>query len=267
MMNKSFLQRKSAMIVPVSAVLICASAVVFASSRPVRVVRSGALSLMRPLMRVADNAGRRIGSGTRAFFSGFCGACDEERTARELSDAKAAHLAAENESLKKMLGLKHDLAGSVKPAQVLAYNQEWDREWLMIDVGEEDGVRIGDPVVDEDQLLIGDIAEAGSGFATVAIASDKGSAFGVSFTPSGAEGLAKGIGARAFDLTLIPHDASAAPGDMIMRISKIGKKIPAIFAARVVSTDDRAGGPFKTGRATLLAHPEQLDRVMVITSL
>lgn len=259
------MMRNKRIIAVLIAALVCGTVIVFASARPITALRSASVHIMEPVMRGAGNTGRRI-SGIRIFSSGSCSGCEENRLGREIVEAKLAQMSAENVSLKRLLGLKQQAGLSPKPADVLLYNQEWGQEWLVIDRGEEDGVRIGDPVVDEERLFVGEVAEIGTAFAKVVIASDKNTALSVGVTPLGDEALAKGLGARAFAITLIPRDAPVHPGDMITRISKSNKAIPALFVGRMVSVDDHGGGAFKTGRATLLVHPERMNRVMVFVA-
>ena len=247
----------------VIAVLVCIVVIVLASTRPIVALRNAAVHIMEPVMRLAANAGRRV-AGVHIFSSRACSGCDEEQARREVAEAKLVQVLAENESFKRLLDLKGQTVVPLKAANVLLYNQEWDREWLIIDLGVADGVRIGDPVVDESRLLVGDIAEVGDGFAKVAIASSNNTALSVAIAPSVSEALAKGLGARAFAVTLIPRDAAVHPGDVITRIFKINKVAPEILIGRMVSIDDRAGGAFKVGRATLLAHPERVNQVMVL---
>lgn len=218
---------------------------------------------MAPFMRLADGAGRAIASG-RGFPFSSCGTCDDERAAADVVPAKLAQAVAENTSLKKMLGLKQEFGPALVPARVLLYNQEWDREWLIIDAGEADGIKVGDPVIDEREFLVGEIAEVGAMTSSVAIASGAGMTFGVALVPAGGEALAHGIGARALHLELIPRDTPVRFGDMAVRTEKSNKKIPSIFAGRIISVDDQAGGAFKTATAVLLSHPERIDRVMVV---
>ncbi len=261
------MKRKPAMIAATGAVLLSIAVIIFAPSRPIAALRKGTARLLMPMMRLADGVSRTIRSAGRVLPFGACAACDDERIARVVAEAKLAQAMDENESLKKMLALRQQFAPSLTPARVMLYNQEWDREWLVIDAGEQDGVRVGDPVIDEQEFLVGEIAEVSTVSATVTIASNKGATFSVALVPSAGDALAHGLGARAFDLTLIPRSAAVHADDMAVRTSKSNKKIPQIFAGRIVRVDDRAGGAFKTARAVLLSHPEQIDRVIVVKTL
>lgn len=257
------MKRKSAIVVATLAFLLAIGAVAFAPYPPIATLREGSARLLRPMMRAADSASRAIASRARIFSFAGCGACDEERIARGVAEAKLARVMDENESLKKMLDLKRQSGPLLTPATVTLYNQEWDREWLIIDAGEEDGVRLGDIVIDERQFLVGEVAQVSAGSATIAIASNKGTTFSIALAPSGGEALAQGLGARAFGLELIPRETIVNLGDMVTRISKDNKKIPPIFAGRMVRVDGSTGDAFKRGSAVLLSHPERMERVMV----
>lgn len=258
--------RKSSIVVAIFAVVCSGIIIMFAPVSPVAAVRAGVVRALRPVMRSALNLGNRFGSGGRRISFPSCGSCDDDRIARAAAEAKLAQSIADNESLKKMLGLKQKFAPSLIPATVAVYNQEWDREWLVIDAGSDAGVRIGDSVIDEDQFLIGEVAEVSAASATVAVASNRGATFSVGVASEGGEALAHGLGARAFGVELIPRTTPVVPGDMVVRIAKSNKKMPPIFVGRIVDVDDRAGGAFKIGKAVLLSHPERALRVLIVSA-
>ena len=259
--------RKSPIIIAIFAVLFSGVIIIFAPVSSIAVVRAGLAQALRPIMRFALSAGNRIGSGGRGFSFSSCDLCDDDRVARAVAEVKLVQVAEENESLKKSLGLKQKFAPSLIPAAVAVYNQEWDREWLVIDAGADAGVRSGDPVIDEDQFLVGEVAEVAAASATVAVASNRDVAFSVALASESGEALAHGLGARAFGVELIPRSMPVSPGDIVVRVSKSNKKMPPIFAGRIVDVDDRAGGAFKIGKAVLLSHPERILRVLVVSAL
>lgn len=259
--------RKSPIIIAIFAVLCSGIIIIFAGVFPIAVARAGLMRALRPIMGFALNIGNRMGSGGGEADSPPCDSCSGDDATRAVAEAKLVQVAEENESLKKMLGLKQKFASSLIPAAVAVYNQEWDREWLVIDAGADAGVRIGDPVIDEDQFLIGEVAEVAAASATVSIASNRGMAFSAAVASESGEALAHGLGARAFRIELIPRSTPVSPGDMVVRVSQSNKNIPPIFAGRIADVDDRAGGAFKIGKAVLLSHPERILRVLVVSTL
>lgn len=259
--------KKSRVIVTIFAVLFSGAIILFAAFSPIAILRTGLARALRPMMRFALSVSNYIGSGGRGLSFSSCDSCDGDRVARIVVETKLAQAVEENESLKKTLGLKQKFAPALIPATVAVYNQEWDREWLVIDAGADAGVRIGDTVIDEDQFLVGEVAEVAADSATVAVASNRGVAFNVALSLQSSEALAHGLGARAFGVELIPRGTSVSSGDMVVRISKSDKKMPPIFAGRMVDVDDRAGGAFKIGKAILLSHPERILRVLVVSAL
>ncbi|MFY9462580.1 MAG: rod shape-determining protein MreC, partial [Candidatus Sungiibacteriota bacterium] len=214
------MKKKSVIISVTLAILLSISVVVFASFSLVAALRTGSARLLRQMMRVTDGVSRTIGSGFQIFSFSSCDACDEERIARDIAEAKLTQAMDENESLKKILGLKQQFTLSLTPAAVLLYNQEWDREWLIIDAGEDKGVQRGDIVIDDQQFLVGEVVEVGPLSATVAIVSNKGTTFSIALASAGGEALAHGLGARAFGLDLIPRDTIINLGDIVARTSK-----------------------------------------------
>jgi rod shape-determining protein MreC len=186
-------------------------------------------------------------------------------TRLEASAAALAEASRENEILHRALGLKEKSGGedALRSGAVVLYRQELDSEILIIDIGREDGVREGDPVVDEQGLFIGQVSEAGGGFSKIAVASNPGIVFSAELAPLGGKVLAKGLGGRALSLEFIPRDAPIRSGDFVLWVREDGGRQPVIFAGRVVERGSPASGGFKTGRAVLLSHPELVGHVMV----
>jgi cell shape-determining protein MreC len=257
------MRKKYGIISIVLALALSGSVALFSSSPPVLAVRGGSVRLSLWAVR---SVGGVVGAGQGVSGRGPCGDCDNDRIGRDVAEAKLARAEEENDRLKELLDLKRQSGESLIPADVALYNQEWDREWLIINRGTEDGVRVGDPVIDERRLLVGEVVEAAARSATVTIASNKGTSFAVVLAPSGESVLTHGLGARAFSVDLIPPDSTVAPGDMVVRKPKNNSGFSDIFIGNIVRLDERTGGAFKTGRAVLLSRPESLDHVMVVTA-
>lgn len=191
---------------------------------------------------------------------------EEESSRLEAASARAAWLEKENESLARALGIRAEFGSGLRSARVLDYQQTMGRESLVIDLGRDEGAARGDIVIDENRLLIGEISEAGIGFSKVAIASNPDTAFPAALEPLGGKVLAKGLGARALALEFIPRDAPVRAGDFVIWSHENKRIQSAVFVARVVAPGPAGlSGVFKTGRAILLADPEVVRLVMVLT--
>ncbi len=257
--------RRKLIIAGIAGLIFCV--VIFAGSwTPVYALRTGVMRAFTPMMNAMGRTGRRVAAwrDSAPAEEEDCEPCKRHERARAIAEAELVEARARQASLERALGLKQYLGPSAIPARVTLYARHVQGEMLVIDAGEEAGAHVGDRVVDEEGFLVGDIAETGAGFSKVAIASNTGVAFPVSFVPSGAEALARGIGARAFQIELIPQDISFHTGDFVRRISKDMRGIEAPLVARLTDEGDLDGGAFKKARAILLTRPERLERVMII---
>lgn len=258
--------RRKLIIAGIPLLLFCA--VVFAGSwAPLKAFRASLVRVLIPVMRFAGATGWRIAASGDTASREEPEICERHEQERAVAEAKLTEALAATASLERALGLKQRLGHSAKSARVTLYARYTQGEMLVIDAGDEDLVRAGDQVVDEEGFLVGDVTETGPGFSKVTIASNAGVAFPVTWAPSGGEALARGIGARAFLVELIPEDALFHAGDFVKRISKDARSREAIFAARLTDEGSASGGAFKKAHAVLLAHPERLERVFVIPGL
>jgi cell shape-determining protein MreC len=239
--------------------------IAFGSTRPAASLRQGAVRFLRPVGWIGFGAGRWFAFGLEGLSPERVRSLQEMETRLEFSTAALAETSRENKALQRALGLKEKSGGDMlRSAAVLLYRQELESEILIIDIGRGEGTREGDPVVDGEGLLIGQVMEAGDGFSKIAVASNPGIVFSAELTPLGGRILAKGLGGRALSLELIPRDTPIRSGDFVRWVREDGGRQPVIFAGRAVGKGPAGSGGFKTGRAVLLSHPELARHVMVV---
>lgn len=243
-----------------TAVFLSGAVIIFHASTPIQALRGAVVRAALPLARVSGEIGRRTMS---RMDTAPGGAASDAPGASEALRAELAGANARIAALERALGLKQRSAPRAIAARVLSYAADDRGEELILDAGEEDGVRVGDAVMDEDALFVGEIAETGDGFSKVSVASNAGSAFSAAFAPpQGSDVLARGLGGRAFSIELVPQDVLVGAGDIVMHTWKGVRSSEPIAVARLTDAGI-ATGAFKKMRAVLLAHPERLDRVLV----
>lgn len=251
--------RKATVLKVAAAVLFLGLLIFFSNSGPVKMIRNGSLWILKPFMRIATT----WGGGTN--FSEE----DTSRMAPERGNLKAAlaeleKLRSENDSLKKALGFKNETPVRFSGARVLFYSKEFGREFLLIDKGENDGTRMGDLVVDSGRILVGKVVEAGQGTSKVEVASNPDLAFEAELIPARTRALAKGLGGRTFSLELVSADAVLKKGDLVM-LSSSPARSAGLLLGELVSVAKISGGAFQEVRAFLLARPEMLQEVFIIS--
>lgn len=240
-----------------TAAILLGLLIFFSNVGVVRTIRGGILFIFRPLMNLAEGLKSRSPQISKEFLPELIN--ENQRLKAMVFDKE--RLEAENLILKKALGIKESIAPKMISARVLLHTQEFARELLIIDQGEQSGVAKGDLVVDANRLLVGVVAESESNISKVALATSPGQSFEAEILPLKIRVLAKGLGSRTFSLELIPSDAQIRKGDFVALAGRTS-----LLVGEVISSRSVAGGVFQEARATLISRPEILGFVFIITS-
>lgn len=270
-------------------VLLSGGVIFFGGTRPVRQARDAVVSFFRPMMFAAGGAGRWFGRKSESEEVRRLTEENERLTAESFDREKLAH---DIEILESALAFRKAEDIGLIGGRVLSYTHELGREILVIDQGASAGVKKGDLVVDGYAALVGEVDDTGGLFSRVAVASNAGVSFPVFLMPAeGGSMLARGLGARAFSVELIPRSVRITQGDFVARrLPGRGARERAILTASIVGGDpDGAEGAlgdlhagdaeqgianpsrlqrdgFASARAVLIARPETLERVFIIPS-
>lgn len=230
-------------------------------------LRTGAQSLTAPLQDVA----RAVVDPFVDFFDGLAnlGSLREEnrRLREELNQARL--IAADADALSERVELLERLM-NLPPgdypqvvAEVRGGTGPLDLG-LTINQGLEQGVVVGNPVVDENQVLIGVITEALPNSAIVRLITDPLSGIAV-LTAAGEEGVVSGLG-TADKLRLDIFETSIdIPANEILRTSGTQVGVPAGLAVAQVTADTFTnGGGIESDAVTPLSDGRTLNVVIVI---
>ena len=164
-----------AILLGVSAILMIASA-----TAPVAEIQRGLAFAMAPASEAINGIGREVRSVVDA-------AAEIDRLRRENGTLRAENerleernrgleaLAVENEQLTALLAIRSSLEHETVAARVIAREVADVSRVLMIDVGTEDGLEIGDVVVGAGGALVGRVTELGSSAARVTLINDPAS--------------------------------------------------------------------------------------------
>lgn len=250
-------------VVKIATGIVLIGVLIFLSSVGIfRAAKNLAVFGVTPLARLAMG----MGDAWRSFF-GILSREDAERIIHENEFLKEKqfmfeNLTVENESLRAMLDFKKNGNGVIKGGRVTLYAKEFGREFLLIDRGSREGIRAGDSAVTLATVFVGTVKDIGEDFSKVEIASNPGTVFEVTIVPLGISAIAKGLGARAFSIELIPASAPLRKGDFVALAGKKG--VSPLLLAEIVSVEPAGGAAFQHARATLVAHPELLSHVAII---
>lgn len=173
-------------------------------------MQRGVSAIFSPVLSVADRALKPARDLANWFDETFDAKGENEDLRAELEVARRQAVGkkaalAENEQLRKLLGLSHSGAipagyTPVTGRVITRSPSEWFAD-VTIDVGSGDGVEVDDPVVNGDGL-VGEVAAVTGGTARVTLIVDHSSAVTAKLVPSGVQGLLKPSVGDPNDLTL-----------------------------------------------------------------
>ncbi len=175
----------------------------------------------------------------------------------ERQNQKLASLQAENQRMRDLLGASQLIDERVLAAEILALDPDPFTHKMIINKGAEDGVRIGQPVIDA-QGVFGQVVSVEAYTSRIMLIADVNAALPVQINRNGVRAIAIGSGNLGqINLVFVPNTADVEVGDLVVT-SGLGGRFPEGYpVARVVAVDHPDGEDF----ARIIATPEAaLDR-------
>lgn len=136
-------------------------------------------------------------------------------------------------------------------------------KYVIIDVGSDDGVLRGMPVVGADGL-VGRVDAVTASAARVQLITDSASSVSVVIQPSDTTALLTGSITSDISLGLIPQDANVQPGDLVLTSGLGGSFPPNILIGQVASVRGTATDLFQAAAVQPVVDFSRLDIVLVI---
>ena len=164
----------------------------------------------------------------------------------------------ENQRLRQLLGSPVQQDARKMVAEVVAVEPDEYRFRVLIDKGSDDGVFLGQPVLD-DNGVVGQVDEVGLSLSRVLLIADISHAIAVRVSRNDIRSVAVGIGQiDKMELQHVPHSAGLVKGDILVT-SGLGGRFPEGYpVARVISVTSDEGLPFAQVSVAPIA---QLDRL------
>jgi rod shape-determining protein MreC len=221
----------------------------FRITQPLRAAVAGVLYpiqwlALRPVLAVRSGAG---------YFSSLHGAQTSEEAARlklALLSQKATQadaLGAENDHLRKLLGLRERLTTAAQAAEVLYDAADPYSRKVIIDKGLAHGIEAGSPVIDESGVL-GQVTRVHPLVSEVTLVTDRDQAIPILNTRTGARGVAygdaAGHGAGTLELRFMAANADVHEGDLLSTSGVDGVYPPGLPVAKVLKVERRADSAF-----------------------
>lgn len=172
----------------------------------------------------------------------------------------------ENEILRRELNFKSSVPSyELLAAEVIGRDASELFQFLIIDRGYNDGVRVGLPVVTADGL-VGRISEVSPVSAKVMLLTDSSSSVSSLVQRSRATGMTQGYPGRGLILRYVPQSQSVEVGDIILT-SGLGGGFPMrLVIGQVAEVFDQDVAMFKEARLIPAVNYSSLESVMVMLS-
>ncbi len=141
----------------------------------------------------------------------------EKLIALSLYESELETLRDENQNLSLMLGYIQDTEIETVTASVTARSISAQGSLITIDRGEDNGLSVGDPVIVEEGVMIGKIAEANNKSATVRLLSDRNSRVATTILNNDRTlGITEGSGGTLLNFRFIPQNVEINQNDLIV---------------------------------------------------
>ncbi|MBI3069231.1 MAG: rod shape-determining protein MreC [Betaproteobacteria bacterium] len=212
-------------------------------------LRQIAAAIVYPLERLANapvNAAARVAD----FFvtQAALKAENARLKERELASATALQqfrsLSSENAQLRELLAVRERLPGQATAAEVLYAARDPFSRKVIIDKGLQEGIRPGQPVVDNIGV-IGQVTRVHLWTSEVTLITDKDQAVPVQNLRSGLRGVVFGVGHDGMlDLRFMPVNADIRTGDRLVTSGIDGTYPPGLPVAEVVNIERNAADMF-----------------------
>lgn len=160
------------------------------------------------------------------------------------ASVRQAQLEAENNQLRKLLGLAQQSVTPVTAAEVLYDARDPYSQRIVIDKGSQQGMRAGYPVIDE-RGVVGQVTRVSPFQSEVTLLTDKDQAIPVQVVRNGLRSVAFG-GARAgqLDLRFMAAAADLQQGDLLVTSGLDGVYPPGLPVAKIVQIERKADTAF-----------------------
>lgn len=173
-------------------------------------------------------------------------------------------LRAENIRLRELLNASAHVDDDVQLAELIGVNPDPFQHQVILDKGTEDGVFVGQPVLDAGGIM-GQVVEVSIYTNRTMLVTDGRHALPVEVVRNGMRAIALGKGSHEeLDITHIPDNADIRVGDMLVS-SALGERFPYGYpVARIVSAERDSGRKFMIVKAKPLAKLNNSRYVLMV---
>ena len=192
------------------------------------------------------------------------------RSETERLNAEIARLreeASRREELERLQDTRNALSNQeFLAASVVARDPSNLRQLVAINVGREDGIRVGMPVVTQGSTLVGTISKVEDGHAWVTLVTDVDSGVSCLLLESRAQGVVVGGYNRRLSMEFVDQNATVKEGDTVITSGLGGSYPPDLIIGKVTGVSANRQELFRSVTVEPLASLSKLETVLVMTS-
>ncbi len=193
--------------------------------------------------------------------------CQQKNQNLEVANAKLTDLEEENLELKKQLNFIQSRNFSNVTAEVVGRNTDSVEKMIIIGAGETSGLKLDQPVIAGDGVLVGIVAKVEKNIAMVRLINDNQSKVAATIlNKDGSLGVVEGGYGLSIRMNFIPRNETVLVGDKIIT-SGMEETIPrGLLIGEVAIAENEAYQPFQQAVLTASTDLSKLSIVSVLIS-
>lgn len=206
-----------------------------------------------------------------SFFNGILNTTRLEKENQQLREENQKliyenyilkELELENQVLRKALdaGLKKEF--SLKIAKVVA--KDFSQDTLLIDVGTEDGISFGLPVITENKVIVGRIVQTYKNFSKVELISAKNFSFDVKIKEKEIYGKGEGKGGFTVKIERLPAEVKIEEGEIILTSGGGGIFPEGLLVGKIAKVKKSNVEPFQEAEIELFFKISDIKNLFII---
>jgi len=242
--------------------------VVDARFHTLELLRQALSMFTHPLQQAAQAPAQIVGNASN-YFSSVSRLQDEnDRMKRAQLEAvttllRTQQLEAENQRLRRLLGVKERQQASGQVTQILYTARDPFSRRIVVDKGQQDKIVAGQPVVD-DAGVVGQVTRVFPFVSEVTLITDKDQAVPVQIVRNGLRSVVFCLGNGQLELRFMPANADVQNGDVLVTSGLDGIFLPGFPVAKVVHIERDTSYSFARIYCVPVAGVENFGEVMVL---
>ena len=244
------------------------------NTEPVRAVATFGTELLVPVQRVLADAGTAVSSFTDAISAIQTLRADNAKLrdqvdALTLENVRLREAAFQAQQAAKLNDVAKTIPLPTVPASVIARDPSNVLASLVLDVGTNDGVKVGHIVV-SDQGLVGRVSEVGPSYAKVLLITDPSSSLSALVEGSRATGIVRGQFGDALIMDWILQTEPVKPGDTVVTAGLgLGDELKSLYpkglvVGRVLQLQQAEAAAYQRAIIAPAVDLRKLENVLVV---